>query len=312
MRRSYDKNKIEAARKQRSRMAAFLIILVIPTIITAEVFLFKNQNYMFASLGILFVTMLPFFMVFEKRKPRARELVLIAMMSALTVSIQLFCTVTIPIKAGSAMIIIAGIALGPEAGFLIGALSRFLLNFYQGQGPWTPWEMFCWGILGFLAGFAFHRTKIKREEEIKLKDIIGPLFCIIFMEFIAWIWYLIFPMGDRQFFGWRVYVFGAAGLLLSVFLQRKRLPVDEITLTGFTFFVVFIVYGGIMNVCALVMGQSYQQTKEIGWDALKILYISGVPYDAMHAGTAAIFMFLFGEKMIKKLERIKIKYGIYR
>ena len=120
MQRSYDREKIEKAKKKRTLTAVFLILIGIPLVIAAEVFLFHNRHYMVASYLILFLTMLPFFLVFEKRKPQARELVLIAMMCALTVAVHLLCTVTIPIKAGSAMIIIAGISLGPEAGFLIG------------------------------------------------------------------------------------------------------------------------------------------------------------------------------------------------
>ena len=50
----------------------------------------------------------------------------------------------------------------------------------------------------------------------------------------------------------------------------------------------------------------------INWDSLKILYISGVPYDMTHAAGSAFFLFVFGEKVIRKLERVKIKYGIYR
>ena len=94
-------------------------------------------------------------MVFEKRKPKAREIVLIAMMSAITVACHMFFHVTVPIQIGTALVIVAGIGMGPEAGFLVGALSRFVCNFYMGQGPWTPWQMFCFGIVGFFSGIIF-------------------------------------------------------------------------------------------------------------------------------------------------------------
>ena len=54
--------------------------------------------------------------------------------------------------ADSAIIIITAVAFGPEAGFLTGALTAFVSNFIFGQGPWTPWQMFSWGMIGFLAG----------------------------------------------------------------------------------------------------------------------------------------------------------------
>ena len=252
-------------------------------------------------------------MVFEKRRPKAREIVLIAMMCALTICAQLLCRMTIAIRAGTAIIIAGGVALGPEAGFLIGALSRFVLNFYEGQGPWTPWQMFCWGLLGFLAGLAFNRASVEKLKSRDFKVVMGPLLCVAFSVSAAYVLYLLFPPADGgTFLGWRLYLFGAAGLLLGVLVQRKRLPVDDVTLTVFTFFTTFIIYGGLMNICAMVTAASIPGGNEISWDTMKLLYISGVPYDAAHAGSAAIFNFIFGDKIIRKLERIKLKYGIYR
>ena len=313
MRRGYDVQQIEAAHRKRTAVAAALIFLVIPVVIVLGFTLLNDRNYLLVSWIILLLTMAPFFMVFERRRPKAREIVLIAMMCALTVCAQLLCNVTFPFKAGTAIIIASGVALGPEAGFLIGALGRFVLNFYEGQGPWTPWQMFCWGLLGFLAGLAFNRASVEKIKSRNFKVVMGPLLCVLFAELAAYLTYLLFPPADGgTFFGWRLYLFGAAGLLLGVLVQRKRLPVDEITLTLFTFLVTFIVYGGLMNICAMVTAASIPGGNEISWDTLKLLYISGVSYDAAHAFFAALFNFFFGDMLIRKLERIKLKYGIYR
>ena len=51
---------------------------------------------------------------------------------------------------------ITGIAFGPQAGFLTGAIGAFASNFFFGQGPWTPWQMFAYGFAGFWAGLLFH------------------------------------------------------------------------------------------------------------------------------------------------------------
>ena len=50
------------------------------------------------------------------------------------------------------MVVIAGMYFGAEFGFLTGALSAVISNFYFGQGAWTPFQMFSWGIIGFIAG----------------------------------------------------------------------------------------------------------------------------------------------------------------
>jgi hypothetical protein len=54
-----------------------------------------------------------------------------------------------------AIVIIAGASLGAESGFIVGALSGFVSNFIFGQGPWTPWQMFAFGMIGFIAGLLF-------------------------------------------------------------------------------------------------------------------------------------------------------------
>lgn len=321
MRRGFDLSQYEAAHRRRTKVAAVLIFVCIPLTLVLAARLFGNSRYLLLSAILLIYTMIPFFMVFERRKPKAREIVLIAAMAALTVCISMVFYMTIPIKAGSAMVIIAGISLGPEAGFLVGALARFVLNFYQGHGAWTPWQMFCWGLLGFLAGLCFNKISIenamhRQPVEIKKSDgfkvILGPVLCIVFALLAAYISYLLFPGEEETFFGWRLYAFGALGLLLGVLLQRKRLPVDSVTLTLFTFFSIFIIYGGIMNVCAMVTTAAIPGGAPVSLGALKALYISGASYDAGHAATAALFMFLFGKKMIRRVERVKIKYGIYR
>ena len=267
---------------------------------------------MIISVMLLIYTMLPFFMVFENRKPKAREIVLIAMMSALTVCVHIFFHITLPLQIGTAMIIISGISLGPEAGFLIGAISRFVCNFYMGQGPWTPWQMFCWGILGFLAGMAFNKVDLDQLKSRNFKLIMGPVICILFGLIIAYISYQLWPGRDESLIGWRLYAFGLLGLLAGMLLQRKRLPVDGITLAVFTFFTTFIIYGGIMNLCALVISAGTPGGNSLSLESMRVLYISGAPYDAFHAGSAALCIFLFGNSIIRKLERIKIKYGIYK
>ena len=301
-----------AAARKRLALTAVLIFLVIPVLIALTVFLGSKRLYMPLSLLILVMIMAPFFMIFERRKPRAREVVLIAMMSALTVASHTFFHIAFPVQIGTAMVVISGISLGPEAGFLIGAMSRFVCNFYMGQGAWTPWQMFCWGLLGFLAGIAFNRELSEDGGISNFKKIITPLLCVIFSELVAYISFLLWPGNDKTFVGWRVYLFGIIGLLLAVIFQRGKLKTDNLTMAVFTFVVTFVIYGGIMNFAAMCLSMNEPGSLGIGIKALKALYVSGVGYDFYHALTAAICVFVIGTPMVKKLERIKIKYGIYK
>lgn len=224
MRQGFNVTQYEAACRKRTKASSLIIFILIPATIATGCIFLNNERYMVISLALLVYTMIPFFMVFEKRKPKAREIVLIAMMAAVTVCAQLFFHMVLPLQIGTALIIVSGVSLGPEAGFLIGATARFVCNFYMGQGPWTPWQMFCWGLLGFLAGLAFNRAEPDRLKSRNFKVIMGPVMCVAFAAVAAYICYIIWPGEDSTFFGWRLYVFGAAGLMSGVLLQRKRLP----------------------------------------------------------------------------------------
>lgn len=120
--------------------------------------LIQNSDLILAVVFLL-VSAIPFYQVFDKRKAQARDLVPIALMAAMCiVGRAAFAIVPLPnFKPVSAIVIITGVAFGPEAGYLTGALAALLSNFLFGQGPWTPWQMFTWGLLGFLAG-VFYRA----------------------------------------------------------------------------------------------------------------------------------------------------------
>ena len=309
-RTSYDGRAL-AARKKRTLTAGLLIFIAMPLTLAAGILFIDKVNWMLISLAVIIYTMIPFFMIFEKRRPKAREIVLIAMMSAITVVCHMFFNMTISIvEIGTAMVIIAGIAMGPEAGFLVGALARFVCNFFLSQGPWTPWQMFCWGLLGFIAGLTFNLNS-DGKKSTTFSVIMGPVMCVMAAVALAYVTYLIAPGRDETFMGWRIYAFGGAGLLAGLALQRKRLPADRITLTLFTFLATVIIYGGILNAASLFT-MSGMPGVEMSWSTLRLMYVSGLPYDLLHAGTAAACMLLMGRPMIDKIERIKIKYGIYR
>ena len=145
-------------------------------------------------------------------------------------------------KPVAAIVIVSAICLGPESGFLVGALAGFVSNFFFGQGPWTPWQMFSYGIVGFLAGLLY-RKKILRPNKASI--------CI----------------------------FGALAT--------------------------FVVYGGLMNLYS-VLTLTTAVTKE----SVVATYLAGIPFDLVHAGSTALFLFLIGKPMVKKINRIRVKYGL--
>lgn len=150
--------------KKRMLMAAVLILLIIPATLAFGILFLGDRKYYIVSLLIIVETTLPFFMVFEQRQPQAREMVLIAVMVAIAVIGRAAFFMLPAFKPLVAIVIIAGVALGAEAGFLVGALAGFVSNFFFGQGPWTPWQMFAFGICGFLAGVLFQRGLLSKRR----------------------------------------------------------------------------------------------------------------------------------------------------
>ncbi|MDR2686360.1 MAG: ATP-binding cassette domain-containing protein [Oscillospiraceae bacterium] len=147
---------------RRTIAAAAMILLAIPLTIAAGVLLFEGRKYYFISLAVILETMLPFALLFERRRPQARELVVIAVLSAIAVAGRGAFFMLPQFKPVTALVIITGIAFGGEAGFLVGAVTGFASNMFFGQGPWTPWQMFAFGIVGFLAGVLFKRGALLR------------------------------------------------------------------------------------------------------------------------------------------------------
>ena len=134
---------------------------------------------MLLSYAIVIIAIIPFFRMYEKRKPKAREVVLIAMYTAITVTAQIFFHVTVPIQIETSLTIIAGVSMGPQVGFLIGALVRLICNFYMGQGPWTPFQMITWGIIGLFAGLLAAALKKSRLLLLCYGAVSGVLFSIL-------------------------------------------------------------------------------------------------------------------------------------
>ena len=150
---------------KKSNIATLIVFLLL---IPATLYLgakLPGRSYYITGTLIVLELMIPFFMAFEGPKPQARELVVIAVMCAIAIAAR----VAIPLpnfKAIFAVIMLSGIAFGPEAGFVVGAISAFASNFFYSQGPYIPWQMMAYGAGGMLAGFLFAKGRLPRKPWI--------------------------------------------------------------------------------------------------------------------------------------------------
>lgn len=149
---------------KRTIASMFLILILIPVTIWIGITLFDDRKYFVISLAIAVYCMLPFFLIFEGRKPQARELLTIAVLVAIAVAGRAAFFMVPSFKPVVAVTIISAVCFGAESGFLVGALSMISSNMLFGQGPWTPWQMFAAGIIGFLAGILFQKGWLKARK----------------------------------------------------------------------------------------------------------------------------------------------------
>ena len=142
--------------KKSGIFSVLVIFLLIPLTLLLGTKL-KGRAYYLISTLVVIEIMLPFFFRFESRRPQARELAILAVMAALAAVSRVVFAFSPYLKTITGIIMITGIAFGAEAGFLTGAVAAFASNFFFGQGPWTPWQMFAYGFGGFFAGIIFHK-----------------------------------------------------------------------------------------------------------------------------------------------------------
>lgn len=225
-----------------SKTIAAAAILLSALLVAAGVFLLEDRKYMLISMGIVILSFIPFAAMFEGKKPRAREITVTAVMIAIAVVSRAAFFMLPQFKPMTAVVIISGIALGGETGFVVGAMSAFVSNMLVGQGPWTPWQMFALGIIGFISGLIFTEQNFQKK-----KLIVG------------------------------IYGFLAA----------------------------FLIYGFIVDTSTIVM-----TVYQLNFQAVLAVYLAGIPFNLIHGAATFIFLMLIGNSMIRKLSRIKKKFGI--
>ena len=134
--------------KLRTLLSVLLPALLIPSAVVLGALVFDAKAHLYVSLAIALLSLLLLVAGFEQKEIGTRRTVLVSVMVALCVIGRL-----IPVfKPVTAICVLCAIYLGPQAGFYTGAVAALLSNFLFGQGPWTPFQMLAWGLIGLFAG----------------------------------------------------------------------------------------------------------------------------------------------------------------
>ncbi len=118
----------------------------------------KINFYLTSSVLILFA-LFAFFLAFEKKQIQAREIIVLAVLCAIATAGRVVFQVIPFVSFLVGFVIITAVSFGPNAGFICGAVSAFMSNISCGQGPWTPWQMFAFGMAGFIMGSLYCKQK---------------------------------------------------------------------------------------------------------------------------------------------------------
>lgn len=162
-----------------------ILLLLIPISIWIGITMFDDRKYVFISFVIVLLTIIPFLLTFEKKDASIRYLVVIAVMTALSV-VGRFLFAAIPgFKPVTAIVILTAAYFGAEAGFLVGALTALISNIYFGHGPWTPFQMFAWGMIGFITGLPYIRNMLINNKIIL---VLFGLFAGVFFSLLMDVW----------------------------------------------------------------------------------------------------------------------------
>lgn len=217
-----------------------LYFLCIPIVLWFGLTLYEDRNYSILSMVIALLASIPFFLKYEKRKPPAREIMVVAILCALAITSRLLFAFLPAFKPVSAIIIIAGMAFGKETGFMCGAITAIVSNIFFGQGPWTPFQMLSWGIIGYFAGV----------------------------------------------------------------LNRKHLLEHQVPLYLYACFAGAI-FSMVMDIWSVFsIDRSFSISRYFA------LLVTSAPFMITYAISNIVFLFLLAKPMIKKLKRVKLKYGI--
>lgn len=174
--------------KRKNILTALIFLIAIPAVIISGVVFFREKSYAWLSLCIAVFSCVPLFYCFERKESSAKEITVLAVMIAISVAGRFVFAWLPGFKPVTAITVIAAIWLGKEAGFVVGSLSAVVSNFYFGQGPWTPFQMFAWGLIGFIAGILANPLKKNKILLCIFGALAGILFSLT-MDIWSVIWF---------------------------------------------------------------------------------------------------------------------------
>lgn len=158
----------------------------------------KLTNYYVSAFLILLLALIPLFIRFEAKKVNSKEIALVAMLVTVASVLRIPFSIIPSLQPVTFIVIVTGIVFGKDLGFITGTSIALLSNIFLGHGPWTPWQMFSWGIVGYVSGL-LNRWNFFNSRKFLLA------YCFLWGYFYGWImnlWFwlaYVYPLNLQSF-----------------------------------------------------------------------------------------------------------------
>ena len=284
------------------RIAAEIVAIVATPAVLAACAIANFDQTALLTLVVVLASMGIFFASYEASRPRLRDIMPTVVLAALAAAGRILFAPIPDFKPVSAIAIIAGVAFGRKSGFMVGALAALASNFFFGQGPWTPWQMYAWGLVGYGAGLLAMAPAKRRAAESKGSCrarggeasgvTCGPL-CFVS------------PDGETE----------SAALLPNKACTDKenracvtRRLIDAHPIIVYAYgFLACLGYGFILNAWSIL---SFFHAQASGWAGFLAVYATALPFDIVHGVATVVFLLALYGPWRRKLERVRRKFGL--
>ncbi|MFZ5595838.1 MAG: ECF transporter S component [Bacillota bacterium] len=177
-----------------------IFLIIIPGLLLAGIErdnFVARQGWGLLSAEIMLIALVLFYWGFEQGRASSREIALIAVLGAVAAVGRVPFAALPNVQPTTFMVIVSGFVFGPRAGFMVGSTAALVSNFFLGQGPWTPWQMFSWGLAGVSAGLI--KPVLPGSKGM-------AAFCFIWGYLFGWIMNLWFWTAFIQPLNWQSFV----------------------------------------------------------------------------------------------------------
>ena len=285
-----------------ARIAAEIVAIAATPAVLAACAIANFDQTALLALVVVLASMGIFFASYEASRPRLRDIMPTVVLAALAAAGRILFAPIPDFKPVSAIAIIAGVAFGRKSGFMVGALAALASNFFFGQGPWTPWQMYAWGLVGYGAGLLAMAPAKRRSAgakgpcQVRVGEALGMTcgsLCSVSadgeLESVA-----SSPCQART------------GKEKCAYVARRLIDAHPTIVYAYGF-LACLGYGFILNAWSIL---SFFHAQASGWAGILAVYATALPFDIVHGVATVVFLLALYGPWRRKLERVRRKFGL--